>query len=346
VLPQSLFTLVRLRPSRLNAGGSDPLPLTCFRLRDLRFTVRGCLRQPVHRPSRGYGGTAAVTTAASPSADVDRARRVAVSRSAACPTARMPHRPRARATHRHHGGHRYAQVSSHDARRRPRLRRRQGYATEAIHLHRLRLMRSTPGLPNDSAGLDGLQRMAIGPSWPCWETGSSSRLPARRQCWLVPWHMGLPTTRTTSNSPALPDHAGITQRLIRDGAGQGGREVRGAGALALALQHATVERLPSSACTSTVRVWRYSWQWARRRVACAGVGDSRMGTVVTSAHVLDCLSLDCWMLWCLTVPAVLTKTARVHQDGNVRELRPWIRRGMSEGRVVGVAWRKRWTGSG
>src|SRR5262245_13962885 len=49
--------------------------------------AQGCLRQPVHRPSLGYGGTAALTTAASPSAGVDRAHRVPVSRPAAGPTA-------------------------------------------------------------------------------------------------------------------------------------------------------------------------------------------------------------------------------------------------------------------
>jgi hypothetical protein len=35
----------------MHAGGSDPLPLRCFRLRDQRFIVRGHLRWPVHRPS-------------------------------------------------------------------------------------------------------------------------------------------------------------------------------------------------------------------------------------------------------------------------------------------------------
>jgi hypothetical protein len=60
-----------LRLPRLKPGGSDPLPLSCFRLRDRRFTVRGHLRWPIHRQSQAEacsGGTAAVTTAASLSA--------------------------------------------------------------------------------------------------------------------------------------------------------------------------------------------------------------------------------------------------------------------------------------
>jgi len=60
-----------LRLPRMNAGGSDRLPRRCFRLWDQRFTVQGRLRRPVHRPSYAEahsGGTAAVTTAVSPSA--------------------------------------------------------------------------------------------------------------------------------------------------------------------------------------------------------------------------------------------------------------------------------------
>src|SRR5258707_12812630 len=57
----------------MNAGGSDPLPLSCFRLRDQRCTVRGGVRPyravsggPSTAEHVGSGGTAAVTTAASP----------------------------------------------------------------------------------------------------------------------------------------------------------------------------------------------------------------------------------------------------------------------------------------
>ena len=42
---------VDLRLPTMNDRGSDRLPLSCFRLRDQRFTVEGCLRQPVHGPS-------------------------------------------------------------------------------------------------------------------------------------------------------------------------------------------------------------------------------------------------------------------------------------------------------
>jgi hypothetical protein len=40
-----------LRLPHMHAGGSDRLPLRCFRLQDQRFTVRGRLRRPVHWPS-------------------------------------------------------------------------------------------------------------------------------------------------------------------------------------------------------------------------------------------------------------------------------------------------------
>src|SRR5258708_6281102 len=66
-----------LRLPRLQAGGSDPLPLSGFRLRDHRF--RGRPRRPVRRPSLGYGGTSAVTTLASPETVGDRSYRVPVS---------------------------------------------------------------------------------------------------------------------------------------------------------------------------------------------------------------------------------------------------------------------------
>src|SRR5262245_55468258 len=80
---RSSVTVGSLRLSRMNPGGSDPLPLRCFRLWDQRFTVKGHLRWPVHRQSLGYGGTGAVTTPASPATVVDRPHSVPVPRPAA-----------------------------------------------------------------------------------------------------------------------------------------------------------------------------------------------------------------------------------------------------------------------
>src|SRR5260221_9006137 len=73
---------VGLRIPRLKAGGSDLLPLNCFRLRDQRFTVQGRPRRPVRRPSLCYGGTSAVTTPASPATVIDRSHGVPVPRPA------------------------------------------------------------------------------------------------------------------------------------------------------------------------------------------------------------------------------------------------------------------------
>jgi len=67
---------VELRLPRMNAGGSDRLPLSGFRLRDYRFTVRGQnLRAVSGDPSTiraiRYGGTDTMTMPASPATDVD-----------------------------------------------------------------------------------------------------------------------------------------------------------------------------------------------------------------------------------------------------------------------------------
>jgi hypothetical protein len=62
----------------MHAGGSDPIPLSCFRLQDQPFTVRGnvgCLRAVSGSPSTvracGYRGTGTVTMPASPATDID-----------------------------------------------------------------------------------------------------------------------------------------------------------------------------------------------------------------------------------------------------------------------------------
>src|SRR5260221_1785850 len=81
----NIFQRRELRVSRLQAGGSDPLPLSGFRLRDHRF--RGRPRRPIRRPSLGYGGTSAVTTLASPATVGDRSYRVPVS----CPATLRTH---------------------------------------------------------------------------------------------------------------------------------------------------------------------------------------------------------------------------------------------------------------
>src|SRR3989442_4698634 len=61
-------------------GGSDQLPLTCFRLRDQRFTVQGLAEA---RPSTGRAscscGTCPLIRQASPAADIDRSHTIAVS---------------------------------------------------------------------------------------------------------------------------------------------------------------------------------------------------------------------------------------------------------------------------
>src|SRR5450755_571500 len=60
-------------------GGSDRLPLRCFRLRDQRVTVRAFSGHPSTGRASCSCGTSPVTRKASPSADIDRSDRVSMS---------------------------------------------------------------------------------------------------------------------------------------------------------------------------------------------------------------------------------------------------------------------------
>ena len=76
-------------------------------------------------------------------------------------------------------------------------------------------------------------------------------------------------------------------------------------------------------------------------------------TVCRSIYVLLCPSMYFLIVSWLTLPAVLKKNERVHMDGSLRscgnscrkwcELRPLMRRGMSDGSVFGSARMNRWT---
>src|SRR5450755_2206101 len=67
-------------------GGSDRLPLWCFRLRDQRVTVRAFSGHPSTGRASCSCGTSPVTRKASPSADIDRSYRVSISPPSALST--------------------------------------------------------------------------------------------------------------------------------------------------------------------------------------------------------------------------------------------------------------------
>jgi hypothetical protein len=122
----------------------------------------------------------------------------------------------------------------------------------AIHLPRLRLMRSNPGVPSwassaheqrapDSDLLD-LAVLAEGNNQPI-----ASDAPVL----IVPLADGRAQDREdTQRERAFPDGTGIPKRLIRPGTGQSGDEVLGAGALSTLRQHVALTSLSRAAPTT------------------------------------------------------------------------------------------------